>query len=415
MICPKCGFDQPDDIYCVFCGVNIEKYRNQKKKRRRKSLVLGILIVLVVLSAAAYLFYPRVESLDQIADRPDPRLARRTDRALPAPQSRESRPEGRVENAGEMGSGRESRSSADFPQVSDLEKRQEKALERDVSSFAPEGEDGERRALGDEEEIDTASEWFQKGLALDDDSDAEMECYEKAITLDPEFAPAYYRLGAFYYRHAKYELADQHFAKFVKYASEADREAYDIYVYYSLSDMERLSAALEEEAAAERDEEKAPSETGGDVESETEPTGDEEGGEEASDEVMTVVRFSTVNGHVMVPVVLNDRFQATVMVDTGSGITILSEPLATEIGLTGQANHPITLKTIGKDVRGRLATLNSIQIGRFRRASFPVAVADLSLGEEGRFDGILGMDFMNSFIIHINNEEQEITLTTRVE
>ena len=36
MICPKCGFNQPDDIYCALCGVDIERYAGKKKKRRYK-------------------------------------------------------------------------------------------------------------------------------------------------------------------------------------------------------------------------------------------------------------------------------------------------------------------------------------------------------------------------------------------
>jgi tetratricopeptide (TPR) repeat protein len=62
----------------------------------------------------------------------------------------------------------------------------------------------------------TPAEWFERGRALDDESEAEVEYYEKAIELDPEFVPALYRLGAIYYRRANYELADQQFAKFLK-------------------------------------------------------------------------------------------------------------------------------------------------------------------------------------------------------
>ena len=54
MICPKCGFDQPDDIYCVFCGVNIEKHLRQKKRRRYKGGILAGLIGLVALCATVY-------------------------------------------------------------------------------------------------------------------------------------------------------------------------------------------------------------------------------------------------------------------------------------------------------------------------------------------------------------------------
>jgi hypothetical protein len=104
----------------------------------------------------------------------------------------------------------------------------------------------------------TAREWFEKGRELDDESETEIEFYKKALELNPEYAPAYYRLGAIHFRHARHELADQEFAKFIQYASEADRQAYDIYVYYSPSDMERLSAtAVTEKVSGEEEEKEA--------------------------------------------------------------------------------------------------------------------------------------------------------------
>ena len=101
----------------------------------------------------------------------------------------------------------------------------------------------------------TAKEWFEQGRALDDESESEIELYKKALELNPEYAPAYYRLGAIHFRHARHELADQEFAKFIQHASETDRQAYDIYVYYSPSDMERLSAtAVTEKVSGEEEE-----------------------------------------------------------------------------------------------------------------------------------------------------------------
>jgi len=418
MICPKCGFDQPDDIYCVFCGVNIERHQNEKKKRRNKGVILATITVVVALSIGAYLFFSgKAVSPDRTAETRHARqLAQLAEKKDPGLKSRQSGDVGEGEGQRRTRRGPQSKTSREFSKASSPEDRQLRDLEPSPRSSLP--RDSEKSPSGDdEEEIGTASQWFEKGQALDDDSDAEMECYDKAIELDPKLAPAYYRLGAIYYRHANYELADQQFAKFVEHASEADWEAYDIYVYYSLSDVERLSGRIEEEAAAEKGEEKTPpeTETEAEIEAEIEPAGSEKPSEEASDEVMTVVRFSTVDGHVIVPVVLNDYFQAKVMVDTGSGITIVSRSLARDLGLTEQENHPITLKTIGKDVQGQLATLDSVQIGHLSRHGFPVAIADLPLGKEGRFDGILGMDFMNSYIIHIDNEQQKITLTTKAQ
>jgi predicted aspartyl protease len=415
MICPKCGFEQPEDIYCAFCGVNIEKFADQRKKKRIKGAMLASVIILAAISGAVWFVSSRRAGV------PERMAGDGYDEGL-AEQNRESnaRWDLRETAASRRGSRDETnretvtRSRRERDQINGRAREYEEDMDRPLTPSAA-GDHAEQ----EEEGLRTARDWLEKGRALDDDSDAEIECYETAINLDPEFAPAYYRLGAIYYRQAKYELADQQFANFVKYATEEDWEAYDIYVYYSLADVDRLSGEIEEEAALE----KAQEVTSGEIEAQAEAEPDaeaekrdmEKAREPRSDDVMTIVQFSPVDGHVMVPVVLNDTLQATVMVDTGAGITILSRELARDLGLTQQAAHPITLKTIAKDVDGHMVMLDSIQIGDLRRDRFPVAITDLALGEKGRFHGILGMDFMNDYIIEIDNERRSLALTPKAQ
>jgi clan AA aspartic protease (TIGR02281 family) len=258
-------------------------------------------------------------------------------------------------------------------------------------------------------EINSAAKWFEKGRALDDDSEAEVQFYEEAIKKDPAFAPAHYRLGAIYYRQANYELADEEFASFLKYASDADRAAFNIYEYYSLRDVDRLFERVDEQAPSEQEKD----ETTPEAEKEIEPKRGEETSEEASEGVMTIVRFSSVNGHITVPVVLNGFLTANVLVDTGAGITIISRELAGELGLDKTTADSITLKTMAMDIEAQMAKLDSIQVGELTRHRFPVAITDLSLGERTQFAGILGMDFLNNYKIHIDNDTQRIRLTPR--
>jgi predicted aspartyl protease len=262
----------------------------------------------------------------------------------------------------------------------------------------------------------TATDWFEKGKNMDDESEAEIECYQKALALEPEFAPAHYRLGAIYYRQANYELADEAFADFLKYASEEDKQAYSIYVYYSPSDIARLSpkkeeepVIAEEEGSGDEDypeEKEALSEEASESEGEAET--EETGGEEETENVLTIVRFLPVDGHIMVPVVMNDRVEAKVLVDTGSSITVVSRELAERLRLHEEPGHGITLKTMAMDVQADLARLDSIQLGDLRHKNFRVAVADLALGEAKAFDGILGMDFMQKYRIDIDNVNRTI-------
>jgi tetratricopeptide (TPR) repeat protein len=243
MICPKCGFDQPDDAYCAFCGVNIERHRRQRRKKQHIAYLLIALVCVAGFTVATYIKSAHhIEAPELATKYSDKREEVRVEKtALPAAkrQPRESPIDFRAERLIDQPRRSESQ-DASFKS----DGRDEKSLIGDEpspkSSLALQKVESPDTGQG---ETYTAAEWFEKGTTLDDESESEVEFYKKALELNPEFAPAYYRLGAIYYRQANYELADQEFAKFLKYASEADRHTYDVYVYYSPSDMERLSAA----------------------------------------------------------------------------------------------------------------------------------------------------------------------------
>ena len=61
-------------------------------------------------------------------------------------------------------------------------------------------------------------------------------------------------------------------------------------------------------------------------------------------------------------------------------------------------------------MRVPLAELDSIRVGNLSKKNFFVAVADLDFSEQRRFDGILGMDFLNDYAIHIDNKNSRILL-----
>jgi len=404
MICPKCRFSQPDDIYCALCGVNIERYAQQKRKRRRSIAVLAAFFALTTLAIATFLTSsPKNKPLDRI-DR---------DETGKSP-SLLSHDTGQEENARLDPSLNPSPPRVKSePRRFDVEKT---GLE---ASLPTEGDNTPTKKEESEKGEITAKEWFEEGKGLDDDSDAEIECYLKARELDPSFAPAAFRLAAIYFRQANYEMADREFASFLKNASDEDKKNYDIYEYYSLADVERIYEAIDTQAAGEAEKKETSAEQGKDTGQEAIPEEREEEtaepesqtpGQETNEDVMTVVGFTQINGQIIVPVVLNNLLHANVLVDTGAGITVLSTALADELGLESEVGRSVTLKTMAMDVQAQLARLHSIQVGNINRYDFPVAVAALPLERQGRFQGILGMDFMNHYTIHIDNETLRITL-----
>jgi predicted aspartyl protease len=282
--------------------------------------------------------------------------------------------------------------------------RPEQAPTRQARAAPPaQPEDKQKRegAPKTDEGAQTAAEWFEKGKSLNDDSDLEIQQYQKALELDSELAPAHFRLGAIYYRRGEYDLAEHEFARFLKYASEADRVAYNIYLYYT---PEYLKGVTEEAPAG------TPTKEAGKEAVKKAEKPERETKEEAK-ELQTIVRFSTSNGQMVVPVLLNDAVEARVVFDTGAEMTVLSRKIAEGLGLRSGRERPVRLQTIAAQIQAPVATLSSLQCGDLRRTDLPVAVVDFDLGRQ--VDGILGMDFLGNYTIRIESDSSRIILKPR--
>jgi len=65
----------------------------------------------------------------------------------------------------------------------------------------------------------TAAEFFNRGVALEDDPashDQAIETYHKVLQLDPNFAPAHINLGTLHYNGQDYEKAEYHYRKAIE-------------------------------------------------------------------------------------------------------------------------------------------------------------------------------------------------------
>ena len=394
MICPKCNFSQPDDYYCAQCGVNVEKYL---QKQRKKRFNLGLIITVLSIAALSIVLFMSIQEDSKKSDMSkDTSTETRVARRSPSP---DKPPEQTV--------------ASRTPRSNELARRRsgnQPARTQETTARPPLEDAAKRTAPPSEpkESTLTSKEWFDKGLRLDDDSDSEIEFYQKAIELDPQFAPAYYRLGAIYFRQAEYDLAAENFSTFLLYASDAEKQTYNTELYFSPEDLEALREATAEPGPEEVEQEVAAEP----VEVESAETA-EEVSTETSEEVESIVRFSTSNGHMVVPVLLNESRNSSLLFDTGASITILSTDLARNLGLRAAAGRTIRLKTVAADVQAKVARLDSITVGGLSRSDFPVAVVDLDFDKSGRFDGILGMDFLGNYTIRIDNQARRIFLTPR--
>ena len=386
MICPKCSFTQPDDIYCANCGVNVEKYVQKQKRGRYK-----IWAVVAFLAAAAITIAKFTSTEHPPAERPPAKQsAAKTTRTTESAVSLQKEP--RRETP-------EPESSA-----KNLAPRSQTTPTPSVKQPSPKT----APQIDSKEGNPTARELFDKGVALDDDSDSEIEFYQKAIEVDPNFAPAYYRLGAIYFRQADYDLSAEHFVKFLQHSSEEDKRTYNVELYFSSEELEAFREAAEEGAPKPESQEVVAEP----AEGETAETG-EGVVTESSQGVESIIRFSGSSGHMIVPAVLNGVNKSAMLFDTGAGITVVSRELAQNLGLRVEPGKSIKLRTVAANVRAQLATLDSITVGDFTKTGFPVAVVDLGSENKQPFDGILGMDFLSAYIIRIDNQTSSIFLSPR--
>jgi clan AA aspartic protease (TIGR02281 family) len=402
MLCPKCGFSQPDDFYCANCGVNVDKYAKKKKKKRYQAGIVVAVFIITVLAIAMFFGTQKdTATKDKFAGKTTTR--QRSPGTTPGSGNLKYPQPNQMARRPAVKPRRQSpRSAAPGDQPSRQPQSPESSSPAEATQETQPQSTSDRTALA-------AREWFEKGVSLDDDSDSEIEFYQKAIEQDPRFAPAYYRLGAIYFRQADYDLAEQHFARFLQYASDADRQTYDITVYYSLEDLERPLEGEETEPAPQEGEEQTTAET----EEATIAEAGEEATTEETEEVESIIKFAAANGHMVVPVVLNGETNASLLFDTGAGITVLSRELAQSLGLEAEAGRAIQLKTVAAEVQAQVATLDSITLGGLSRTDFQVAVVDLNLVQNQNFEGILGMDFLGNYSIRIDKAANRISLTPR--
>lgn len=71
----------------------------------------------------------------------------------------------------------------------------------------------------------SALDWYNRGVALNNNSDQELACYQKAVKVDPNFAPAYYNMGIIYMKRDMNTEAINDFNKFLQYSKDEDKKS----------------------------------------------------------------------------------------------------------------------------------------------------------------------------------------------
>ncbi len=70
----------------------------------------------------------------------------------------------------------------------------------------------------------TALDWYNRGVAMNNNSDQELSCYQKAVEIDATFAPAYYNMGIIYMKRGMNTEAIDNFNQFLKLSSDETKK-----------------------------------------------------------------------------------------------------------------------------------------------------------------------------------------------
>lgn len=122
------------------------------------------------------------------------------------------------------------------------------------------------------------------------------------------------------------------------------------------------------------------------------------------------VGFSKKGGHIFVNVLLNNKVNATLMLDTGSPGVLLSEHITKELGIKTYGLKIRTTAVAGTpDLRIVDTVLSSIKVERVEAKDVD---AELSLDEIPQLDGdgLLGMSFLKRFKFQIDSVNKKLIL-----
>ena len=113
---------------------------------------------------------------------------------------------------------------------------------------------------------------------------------------------------------------------------------------------------------------------------------------------------------IIIPVKLNDRVTAEMALDTGAPGTIIFVPLAKRLGVMDEGANRLmtTAGGIGGRTPALLVILESLSVDEARTEFVPATVT-MSLTEA--FEGLVGMDFLAGYSVHIDTQQHRLVLT----
>ena len=115
---------------------------------------------------------------------------------------------------------------------------------------------------------------------------------------------------------------------------------------------------------------------------------------------------------IMVTARINGGGSAQLMLDTGAVRTVISPAVLARLGVSYENSQRATLKGVTGDAEVQAVRVESIEVSGVKYGPLLVVSHDTGFGP-GRGDGLLGRDFLDNFMVTIDNATGTLTLTSK--
>ncbi len=116
---------------------------------------------------------------------------------------------------------------------------------------------------------------------------------------------------------------------------------------------------------------------------------------------------------LFVQVELNDYREATLIVDTGASETALTSKIAFDLGLLDTDTPEREYHTANGIINVSVTTIDSIRLGDTIQYDVPVSIIGQGNNLSGIADGLLGMSFLEHYIVSVDSSRLELHLKPR--
>jgi len=113
-------------------------------------------------------------------------------------------------------------------------------------------------------------------------------------------------------------------------------------------------------------------------------------------------------GHLLADVLINHRTHASLVVDTGSPVVMLTSSIVRQLGLDVSQSPQGYVELLNGKYKAASISLDSIELGKTQAQDIPAAVLMEDTNEIK--DGLLGMSFLSKFHFTFDQEGQRLIL-----